>query len=197
MFFISQIEMINDIVLMIEDNIIFEGAQGLLLDQDHHYFPHVTRSKTGIDNVLELVSESDIDNLDITYVTRAYATRHGAGPFPCELPNEPLNHTIKDETNTHNKYQGGLRFGYLDTDMLRYSIEKDLSKIDGITYRHSIAITCMDQVDDKVTFLGNNIYLTKGKEEFIDYLTHEIMPHTIYTGNGPTRNDIERSLPWK
>ena len=197
MFFTSQIERINDIIFLMEDNIIFEGAQGLLLDQDHQYFPHVTRSKTGIHNVLELISESDIDKLDITYVTRPYATRHGVGPFPHELPNEPLNHTIKGETNIHNKFQGGLRFGYLDIELLRSSIHDDIAKVDGMTYNYNIAVTCMDQVDDKVTFYGNNIYLTKSKEEFIDYITIEIMPHSIYTGNGPTQNDIMRSSPWK
>jgi hypothetical protein len=35
-------------------NIVFEGAQGLLLDEDHRFFPHVTHSHTGLDNVLEL-----------------------------------------------------------------------------------------------------------------------------------------------
>jgi adenylosuccinate synthase len=197
MFFISQIEMINDIILMIEDNIIFEGAQGLLLDQDHHYFPHVTRSKTGIHNVLELISESDIDNLDITYVTRPYVTRHGAGPFPHELPNEPMDCRIINETNIHNKYQGSLRFGYLDVGLLRSSIHEDIAKINGMTYNYNIAITCMDQVVDKVIFTDNKMGIEQNKEGFIDYLTNEILPHSIYAGNGPTRNDIERSFPWK
>lgn len=198
MFLTSYIEMISDIILMIEDNIIFEGAQGLLLDQDHHYFPYVTRSKTGIHNVIELISGSNIDNLDVTYVTRPYATRHGVGPFPHEILDTvtTTNLTTKDKTNTHNKFQGGLRFGYIDIDLLRDTIHNDLLKVDDMTYKHNIAITCMDHIDH-VNFIQSSSYLEKGKEEFIDYLTNEIMPHSIYIGNGPTRNDIERRFPWK
>lgn len=197
MFFISQIERINDIILLMEDNIIFEGSQGLLLDQDHHYFPHVTRSKTGIHNVLELISESDIDNLDITYVTRPYATRHGAGIFPNEYSVLPKNIHIENETNVYNKYQEGFRVGQLDVGVLRETVHKDLLKVDNITYRHSIAITCMDQMSDGVSFSIDGLSLCRDKEEFLDYLTNEIMPHSIYTCNGPTRNDIERSYPYE
>jgi adenylosuccinate synthase len=65
--------------------VIFEGAQGLLLDQDRGWFPHVTRSNTGLKNVIALARDAGIEALDVVYATRAYMTRHGAGPLPHEI----------------------------------------------------------------------------------------------------------------
>ncbi|MGB5063171.1 MAG: adenylosuccinate synthetase [Candidatus Competibacter sp.] len=47
-------------------SLIFEGAQGLLLDQDRGFFPHVTRSNTGLRNVLALADELGLERLDVT-----------------------------------------------------------------------------------------------------------------------------------
>ena len=69
----------------IGERIIFEGAQGLLLDEDHHFFPYVTHSHTGLTNVMKIANEIRIDEVGVIYATRAYATRHGAGPFPREF----------------------------------------------------------------------------------------------------------------
>ncbi|HUM94418.1 MAG TPA: adenylosuccinate synthetase, partial [Candidatus Competibacter sp.] len=85
--------------------LLFEGAQGLLLDQDHGFFPYVTRSNTGLRNVLALAAELDLAELEVTYVTRPYTTRHGAGPLPHELPEKPYP-SIVDATNIPNDWQG-------------------------------------------------------------------------------------------
>lgn len=90
-------------------DLIFEGAQGLLLDQDNKAnWPHVTHSKTGIHNAAILCSQIGIDDKDITayYVTRTYLTRHGAGP----LPGEDSKLSFSDNTNMAHPYQGALRF---------------------------------------------------------------------------------------
>jgi len=69
---------------------IFEGAQGLLLDQHNtDYFPHVTHSSTGMDNVRTLCAQSGISEIDAYYVSRSYLTRHGAGPLPGEATSAP------------------------------------------------------------------------------------------------------------
>jgi len=124
-------------------NVIFEGAQGLLLDQDHEFFPHVTCSKTGLHNVRILAKEFGIDFLDVTYVTRCYTTRHGAGPFPNEISDLPY-HLVKDDTNQYNTYQGKLRFGWLDLDLLAKTISSDTAG--GKNEEISLAITCLDQI---------------------------------------------------
>lgn len=90
---------------------VFEVAQGLLLDQDNkEFFPHVTRSHTGIKNARELCTKIGISTIDAYYVTRTYLTRHGAGPLPGHDPTM----TFVDETNVPHPFQGTMRFGPLD-----------------------------------------------------------------------------------
>ena len=128
--------------------LIFEGAQGLRLDQDRGYFPHVTRSHTGLHNVLILADELGLTRLDLYYVTRAYLTRHGAGPLPRELPAKPYP-GIVDTTNIPNDYQGALRFADLDLDDLGHAIRTDLSDASAypaLTVNAGLAITCLDQL---------------------------------------------------
>ncbi len=69
-------------------NILFEGAQGSLLDIDHGTYPFVTSSNTTIGGVM---TGSGVSPRDIDYVlgiTKAYTTRVGAGPFPTELDDD-------------------------------------------------------------------------------------------------------------
>lgn len=123
------------------DRTIFEGAQGLLLDQDYGEFPYVTRSNTGLKNVRALVGDTP---LDIRYVTRAYTTRHGAGPLPFELKEKPYV-GIRDETNITGEYQGSLRFSFLNLDETGGAIRKDRQYVLP-TDKVSSVITCLDQV---------------------------------------------------
>lgn len=103
--------------------IIFEGAQGLLLDQDHpQFFPHVTHSKTGLTNVLQLASEIGVQQIDAVYVARSYLTRHGAGP----LPGEDKNLEYRDDTNVTNEWQGPLRFAPMNIELVEAAINRDL-----------------------------------------------------------------------
>lgn len=92
-------------------DIVFEGAQGLLLDQGNkQFFPHVTHSNTGMKNVEKLCAQAGITQKEIYYVSRTYLTRHGAGP----LPGEDSDLHYEDETNRPNQFQGKLRFAPLD-----------------------------------------------------------------------------------
>ena len=64
-------------------NVIFESGQGLLLDWDYEPgFPHVSASKTGLDNPLQFLRECGLKPDEVIYVVRSYLTRHGAGPRP-------------------------------------------------------------------------------------------------------------------
>jgi adenylosuccinate synthase len=105
------------------ENVIFEGAQGLLLDEHHYLFPHVTRSKTGSNNAVQILKEININRANVYYVTRTYLTRHGNGPLPFEgeIPER------EDITNKPNPYQGTLRFAPLNIDLLEESILDDLA----------------------------------------------------------------------
>ena len=130
---------------------VFEGAQGLRLDEVLGRFPHVTRSRTGITNVLTMMKEAMItDPLDVWYVTRPYITRHGAGPLKFEMVEPPIPHLFKDETNVPNPYQGTLRFGAMDYDEMLEPIYKDLEQglRSGLRVRPHLAVTCVDHMDD-------------------------------------------------
>lgn len=122
---------------------VFEGAQGLMLDENRlDQFPHVTRSITGLENVVFLCRRSQIDLKDVHYVTRTYLTKHGAGPLPnqCEW-------RFCDPTNLPNPYQGTLRFAPLGVEDLHYSSDLDLRRGKYFFPRISaqLAVTCLDQ----------------------------------------------------
>jgi adenylosuccinate synthase len=101
---------------------VFEGAQGLLLDQNNkEYFPHLTHSNTGMKNVEVLCSQAGIVKKEIYYVSRTYLTRHGAGP----LPGEDESMSFADETNHPTQFQGQLRFASLNASALLKRCKQD------------------------------------------------------------------------
>jgi len=124
-------------------NVIFEGSQGILLDKNIGFFPHVTWSNTGLQGIPD-----DVNN--IYFVTRAYQTRHGNGP----MTNENIPHKIIEnplETNITNEYQGNFRKSLLDLDLLEYSLSTQiqyLSKARNI----NLVITCLDQIKNDLRF---------------------------------------------
>ncbi len=116
---------------------VFEGAQGLLLDQDNkEFFPHVSRSSTGMKNVRALCKQAGIDDLYVYYVSRSYLTRHGAGTLPGEDPKL----AYADDTNLPHPWQGSLRFAPLDSKALMERCAKDAA---GNSF--GIAMTHLDQ----------------------------------------------------
>lgn len=125
-------------ILKVKDP-VFEGAQGLLLDQDNKkFFPHVTRSNTGLKNVRTLCAEACISGITAYYVSRTYLTRHGAGPFPGEDPKM----RFQDDTNLDHPYQGPLRFAPLDDDAMRFRCADDAKDAEmKLVYTH------LDQLD--------------------------------------------------
>jgi adenylosuccinate synthase len=172
--------------------VVFEGAQGLLLDQDRGAFPYVTRSHTGIRNVLDIAAEAGIAALDVTYVTRAYLTRHGAGPLANELPGKPYA-AIEDRTNVPNEFQGTLRFAHLDLDLLARTVRTDFADAlacPGIAARLHLAVSCLDQVGPAVTYVENGAPTTAEPDTLVDRLAGRLGAGTVYTAWGPTRDTI-------
>ena len=116
---------------------IFEGAQGLLLDQDNkEFYPHLTRSNTGMKNVRMLCQQAGISEVDIYYVSRTYLTRHGAGRLPGEDPRMRYH----DDTNVDHPFQGPLRFAPLDTNAIL-----DRCRADAKTRNYKLVLTHCDQ----------------------------------------------------
>ncbi len=117
---------------------VFEGAQGLLLDQNNkEFFPHLTHSNTGMKNVEILCGQAGITSKEIYYVSRTYLTRHGAG----KLPGEDASMSFEDDTNKPNPFQGKLRFAPLDGQKLHARCKADCGVID-----YKLVLTHCDQL---------------------------------------------------
>jgi len=168
------------------DNILFEGSQGLLLDQHHGFFPHVTRSNTGSKNILKLV-----DDVTPWVVTRAYQTRHGNGPMTLE--NVELN--VEDnpnETNVSNKYQGKFRKSVLDLDLISHGIQSDSflrhKLVDGDI---NLVITCMDQMEKPLKLkYENRIIEYKSPRAFMIGIRGLLGIENVFYSKGDTAEDI-------
>ncbi|GIE88749.1 adenylosuccinate synthetase [Actinoplanes regularis] len=100
--------------LLAEGPCVFEGAQGVLLDEWRGWHPHTTWSTTTFDNVAELCP-----SFRRLGVVRSYTTRHGAGPFVTEDPALDL----PEAHNGHDEWQGAFRTGHLDAVAHRYAVE--------------------------------------------------------------------------
>lgn len=129
--------------------IIFEGSQGLLLDRNNdRFFPHLTNANTGIANVLDFLNEAKNVHLEnIHYVTRTYMTRHGAGPFP----SEDSDLRYPDDTNATGTFQGSLRFGRWDEELVSEAIWRDRQRLSGLRYQNS------QSVDGKLRTVTPNV----------------------------------------
>lgn len=99
--------------------IVFEGAQGVLLDEDWGFHPYTTWSHTTTRNARQLVDEYELGELEEIGVVRAYSTRHGAGPF---VP-EDNSLDLPEPHNKREHYQGGWRVGHFDGPAIRYAID--------------------------------------------------------------------------
>ncbi len=140
--------------------ILFEGAQGILLDVDHGTYPFVTSSNTV---AASAATGSGCGPNSINYVlgiTKAYTTRVGEGPFPTELKNN-----IGEKLGTKGKEFGTVtsrkrRCGWFDGVLVRQTIK--ISGIDGI------ALTKLDVLDELDEIKICIAYELNGKK--IDYL---------------------------
>lgn len=108
--------------------ILFEGAQGTLLDVDHGTYPFVTSSNTtaAMAATGAGIGPGALD--EVIGITKAYATRVGSGPFPSELEDETGEQLRKQGQEFGSTTGRARRCGWLDTVVLRYA-----SRINGLT----------------------------------------------------------------
>ena len=112
--------------------VVFEGAQGVLLDEWHGFHPYTTWSTTTFANADTLLAEAGFAGTATRLgVLRVVTTRHGAGPLPTEDPALPLT----DPHNPTNPWQGQFRFGHFDAVAHRYALEV-AGGVDGIALTH-------------------------------------------------------------
>ena len=140
--------------------ILFEGAQGILLDVDHGTYPFVTSSNTVASSA---ATGSGCGPNTIGYVlgiTKAYTTRVGEGPFPTELKNETGEHLGKIGKEFGTVTSRKRRCGWFDGVLVRQTI-----KVSGI---NGIALTKLDVLDELEEIKMCVAYELNGKK--VDYL---------------------------
>jgi adenylosuccinate synthase len=123
------------------DNVLFEGAQGALLDLDHGTYPFVTSSATTAAGACQGVGVGPTSIDAVVGITKAYCTRVGAGPFPTEMPEEVA--AVWREAGQEFGATTGRprRCGWLDVAALRTA-----ARINGLT---ALAVTKLDILDGR------------------------------------------------
>jgi adenylosuccinate synthase len=113
---------------------IFEGAQGVLLDENYGFHPHTTWSTTTTANAHTLLDEAGFTGTrERLGVLRTYFTRHGAGPFVTE--DALLRDRLLEPHNTAVGWQGDFRVGLFDAVAARYALWAT-GGVDGIALTH-------------------------------------------------------------
>jgi len=122
-----------------KSRILFEGAQGALLDIDWGTYPFVTSSTTTVGGILTGLGIDPRAVEDVIGVTKAYCTRVGNGPFPTELTDE-TGEKLRAQGKEYGATTGRpRRCGWVDGVLLRYT-----SRINGTTH---LAVTKLDVLD--------------------------------------------------
>jgi adenylosuccinate synthase len=132
--------------------VLFEGAQGTLLDIDHGTYPFVTSSNVVAGSACAGagVGPSSID--EVWGIAKAYATRVGAGPFPTEL-DDALGESIRDAGHEFGTTTGRpRRTGWLDLVALRYATR--VNGLTGLIVTKLDVLTGIDPLNVAVRYLG-------------------------------------------
>ena len=133
-------------VLQNYDNIIFEGSQGVLLDENYGVGApdHVTWSTTTMLHAYQLMDIYNFPEQEVRKigVLRSYHTRHGSGPFQ---ENEELTTRLAplEVDNQNDGPQGRFRFGKLQPNLIEYALNVPNTDVD------EIAVTCLDQLTEE------------------------------------------------
>jgi adenylosuccinate synthase len=135
--------------------VLFEGAQGTMLDIDHGTYPYVTSSNATSGGVATGLGVAPTWLSGVIGVTKAYTTRVGSGPFPTEMPDLDAQ-AVRERGNEFGAVTGRpRRCGWLDLPVLRYA--KMLNGID------SLVVTKLDVFDSQPEIKVCTGYRFKGQ----------------------------------
>jgi adenylosuccinate synthase len=195
---------------------IFEGAQGVLLDEYRGFHPYTTWNTVTPHHAWELVQMMEVEAVAVLGITRAYTTRHGEGPLPTF--SAELTKRLQDAGNPWNRWQGSLRCGWLDLPLLRYAAAV-AGPLDGLVVNHLDQVRQADgrlcQAYRNLTLalspapqlawqarLGQELaraepVLSPATPERIVRILGELAP-VVMTGTGPTHEQRELTrLPFR
>ncbi len=156
-------------------NVLFEGAQGTLLDNDFGTYPFVTSSHPTSGAATTGVGVAPQKLKTVIGIVKAYTTRVGAGPFPTELKGEEAN-TLRNAGNEFGTTTGRpRRVGWLDLPLLRLS-----NRLNGFT---ELTITKLDVLSgmkklfiaDSYTLEGNKVF----EFPYANHLVEKVTPNYV------------------
>ena len=153
---------VSDTSLLIADslksgkNVIFEGAQGTLLDVDHGTYPFVTSSNTTSGNAAIGSGIGPLNLEKIVGVTKAYISRVGTGPFITEQKNQIGDYLIEKGAEFGTVTGRRRRCGWLDIVSLKYAVrvnslsELFITKLDVLSGLEELKLCTQYHVDDEI-----------------------------------------------
>ncbi len=130
-------------VLASGGSVMFEGAQGTMLDIDHGTYPFVTSSSATAGGAATGTGVGPTLIANVINVTKAYVTRVGEGPFPTEI-HDAIGETIRARGNEYGAVTGRpRRCGWLDLPLLRYS-----NQVNGADWLVVTKLDVLDELDE-------------------------------------------------
>jgi adenylosuccinate synthase len=177
--FIADTALLLDRALRDGQRVLFEGAQGTMLDIDHGTYPFVTSSNpiAGAACTGTGVGPTRIDR--VLGVSKAYVTRVGEGPFPTELNDENGRRMMERGQEFGTTTGRQRRCGWLDLVALRYAV-----RLSGVT---QLALTKLDVLSGFSTVYVCDAYETREGERLEEFPYHQ----TVFHGCSP----VYRAMP--
>lgn len=135
--------------------VLFEGAQGLLLDEWHGFHPHTSWSSVGPASVEAVLADLGVSGtVQHLGLLRSYLTRHGAGPLPTHDATLDL---LTEPHNAADGWQGAFRRGHPDAVLLRYAL-------DAAGPLHGLLVSHLDAFDAGPPLKWCSVYATPAGE---------------------------------
>jgi adenylosuccinate synthase len=162
--FVADVSVLLDEAIRSGKRVMFEGAQGTLLDIDHGTYPYVTSSNATTGGICTGLGIGPRHITGVMGVAKAYTTRVGEGPFPSELLDD-MGQKLRDGGSEYGSVTGRpRRCGWFDAVALRYAV-----RVNGLD---ALAITKMDVLDGFETLKICTSYTVGG--ETLDHFPSEI-----------------------
>ena len=182
------IGIVDEGIMKTYDDIVFEGAQGLILDEENKAFaPNLTSSRTGLTNPDAILKRVGIeDEAEAVYVTRTYVTKHGAGRLPYEDVLAGEGAVFEDATNVHNEWQGSIRFAsHGSPDEFNEYVIKDSAES---AFAPTILFTHVDETKGQVLTKDGKVAL----DDWIDQINSDGLYKKVLVSESHFAEDIRK-----
>jgi adenylosuccinate synthase len=164
--FVTDVSVLLDEAIKAGKRVMFEGAQGTLLDIDHGTYPYVTSSNATTGGICTGLGIGPKHITGVMGVAKAYTTRVGEGPFPSELLDD-MGQKLRDGGSEYGSVTGRpRRCGWFDAVALRYAV-----RVNGLD---ALAITKMDVLDGFPTLQICTSYRDRETGATIEHFPSEI-----------------------